>query len=1210
MHKIVFSVFMLTIVSLTSQAQSFWTRIEKSQISSRSGEERTIVPDKYETFHLDLAGLKSYLVDAPREEFRSTTKGLSLMVPNPDGRLENFIVFESPVMQPGLEAKFPSIKSYIAQHATDRSKSMRFAVSPYGFHAAVAAIDGEKYIDPYSSKNIDDYIVYNVADHHPDAYKGVAICGNDEDPREESINSFFNPMRNRTEEVTLRIFRVAMACTGEWGKKRGTVEKCLADINVMMNRMNVIYEKEMAMRFVLINDNEKIIFIDPNTDPYTDSDQGKVILGTNTGIINPRVTGGATAYDIGHVLSICFDIGGVAQGGSACQSNKANGVTCNNDNDLSGIVTRVMSHEVGHQLDAGHTWNICQPNEPETANQRSGDNAYEPGSGTSIMSYAGSCTVDNVATFNDEYFHVRSLQQMYAKTNQGGNAFACSDKMLTGNHYPANTMPTVEYTIPITTPFELKATAEDEDGDVLTYCWEQYDKGEAVALGSNTITGPLFRSFKPSVNGWTRFVPESNNILTGKLVTKNEVLPDKTRDLNWRLTTRDNHAGGAGVVWDSYKVKVTATAGPFKLIFPLTDNKFVVGQKVDVAWDVANTDNAPVNCKFVNIYASYSGALRNEDPNLVPLALNVPNDGGQEVFIPNRISNLLRIVIKAADNIFLTTSTIPSKVEEPTTPTVYFDAPSFIKVCQPSDGLASIKAIGFGGLTDNIQFSILSGIPSGATATFGATSLAPGAVTTLTVNSSGIVGSQTADIIVRAMVPGVDTIDRAITVQYVGGNINNIKTLLPVDGSETDALPKFQWEKKTDASRYRLELSKDAGFGNLIANATLTDSNYVSPSILEPGKVYYWRVTGINECGDGAKGITRAFITKAFNCFSATSGVQNIVLSGAGTPTAELSADVSAAGTVSDVNVKLIKADHSRTGDLVVSLISPSGKSVLLWSKKCGTSQNVNVGVDDQSPSFFQCPINTAKVYRPEGKLSDFNGESTQGIWKLKVEDQVSGSGGKLLEFNLEICASLTPKNPYLVKNETLKVYPTDRVNIGSQLLAAADDDNTADQLSFTIVEIPSRGTLLFNGQVIVAGATFSQTDINNGKLEYESTSNTNATDIFRFVVTDGAGGWINITNFNIDINEANPSPTNDAALLASLNIYPNPTFDQIYIVRGDNSVDFDKYEVRDITGRVVLTGILTSTHQTISVGSIISGVYSLNLLNGDNRISKKLIKI
>jgi hypothetical protein len=535
MQQIFLTALITFAVFYETTAQAFWQKIDAKSIVARSNEDRTIIPDKYETFSLDLVGMRSHLANAPLEEVKSKSKGVELELPMPSGRLEKFMVYESPVMQPGLAAKFPAIKSYIGVHISDKGKHVRFAVSPYGFHAAISALDGEKYIDPYSSKNIDDYIVYNTADHNPEAYKGVPLCGNDHDPRSESNNQFFNPIRSRTEEVSLRVFKVAMACTGEWGTKRGSVEKCLADINVMMNRMNVIYEKEMAMRFVLIDENDKLIFTNPSTDPYSNSDQGKVILGTNTGIINARVTGGAAAYDIGHVLSVCFDIGGVAQGGSACQSNKANGVTCNNDNDLSGVVTRVMAHEVGHQLDAGHTWNSCTSSDGQISDQRSPENAYEPGSGTTIMSYAGSCTIDDVAGNNDDYFHVRSLQQMYAKTNQGGNAFSCSDKIPTGNHYPEITLPTQEYTIPKSTPFVLTGSATDEDNDVLTYCWEQYDKGVEAVLGTNGVNGPLFRSFKPNAKGNIRFFPEPNSILTGKLTLKNEVLPESSRDLIFSL---------------------------------------------------------------------------------------------------------------------------------------------------------------------------------------------------------------------------------------------------------------------------------------------------------------------------------------------------------------------------------------------------------------------------------------------------------------------------------------------------------------------------------------------------------------------------------------------------------------------------------------------------------------------------------------------------
>ncbi|MBC7885895.1 MAG: hypothetical protein H7X99_10495, partial [Saprospiraceae bacterium] len=445
----------ILIFPVFSDAQSFWKKTVLSNIQSRSGEERTIIPDKYETFSLDFKGLQKYLLQAPLETAPNRkTSELLLDIPMPDGKLEKFKIYESPVMDKGISARYPSIKSYKGYQLSDKSAHIRFSLSPNGFHAGIDQIDGEKYIDPFSSKNTDDYIVYNVRDHNPDTYKGVDLCGVDDVDRSHSIVN--GPASRFAGEVELREYKMAMACTGEWGVKRGTVEKCLADINTMMIRMNLIYETEMAMRFVIIDDNDKLIFLNPLTDPYEDSDEGKKLVGLNTSKINALIP--SSSYDIGHVLSVCFDIGGVAQGGSACQSNKGNGVTCNNNNDLTSIVTRVLAHEVGHQFGASHTWNICT----SSADQRAPGTAFEPGSGSTIMSYAGTCGTDNVVTNEDAYFHVGSLDQMYEKTTTGGNAYTCADKIATGNHFPVLSMPVKSYVIPVSTPFELSASATDE----------------------------------------------------------------------------------------------------------------------------------------------------------------------------------------------------------------------------------------------------------------------------------------------------------------------------------------------------------------------------------------------------------------------------------------------------------------------------------------------------------------------------------------------------------------------------------------------------------------------------------------------------------------------------------------------------------------------------------------------------------------------------
>lgn len=1209
---------LLTIVNL--QAQNFWTKKDESKISLRNDDERTVIPEKYHVFSLELSNLKEYLRNTPMEG--ESARGLELQIPMSDGNLESYEVFEAPSMQAGLSAKFPSIKSYLAISKISKQKNIRFAVGPNGFYAAINALDGEKYIDPYSEKNIDDYIVYDVKDHKTDIYKNTPMCGVDDKVRANATH--FNPIASRSSGlVELRVFKLAMACTGEWGSKarRGTVEKCLADMNVMLTRMNAIYEKEMAIRFVMIEDNDKLIFLDAGSDPYV-TGGGKVILPSNTGVINPRITGGASSYDVGHVLHICNDIGGVAQGGSACQSNKGNGVTCNNDNDLTNIVTRVMAHEVGHQFDASHTWNICQPDDEGVDTQRAPNYAFEPGSGTTIMSYAGSCGTDDVMSNNDDYFHVGSLDQMYLKTYQGGNAFSCSDKVVTTNHFPEIKVPTQSYTIPISTPFELVGSATDEDNDVLTYCWEQYDLGPKVALGTNGAMGPLFRSYKPSAAGDVRFFPRANDILSGIFTSKVEVLPNVTRDLNFRLTVRDNNIQAGGVVWEDLRVGVTSAAGPFTITYPIVDAKFKVGQAVEVTWDVAKTDLPPVNCKLVNIYGSFSSALRNDDANMVPLALNVPNDGSQVIYIPNKISNFFRIVIKAADNIFLSSSRLPSRIEASTIPGIYV-APiqSEINICQPVLAEVNFITESLAGFTGDITFKYISGLPIGAIATFEKEKVTVGESNLLLINTDNVIGSQKGQLIIKAYADGADTVTRVILFNIEGGNLDHVRTLIPANGeSGVTALPKFSWNKKVDGKSYEIQVANNADFStaSLVAQSVLTDSIMSIQTILGKATIYYWRVRALNGCRNGEWSDVSAFITEALSCKLYNSGDQSIVISSGGTPTVELPLEITDSGSVSDVNIKLIKAEHTRSVDVVAYLVAPSGKEALLWNRQCGTQQNINIGLDDQSPNFFQCPINSGKVYRtatnnptvPAQKLEIFNGEQMKGTWKLKIEDKQSGSGGKLQELNLEICSNLTVEKPFIVRNDTLKIHPNDKLFITNILLLASDNNNPANEIIYTLVKVPAKGVLTFNGIVIAPGAKFTQADINSSKLRYESKFPNDATDYFSFTVYDGQGGWIGITNFNILADTNFPSGVNDINLDQDVFMYPNPTSQSINIVVSGNASNLTTYTLTDISGRGLITGKLSGTRTEIDTESIAKGVYFVTLTDGKQSVSKKLVKL
>ncbi|MCZ2101956.1 MAG: M12 family metallo-peptidase [Chitinophagales bacterium] len=1213
MIKQFFTCIIAFFVVFSGYSQAFFTKKDEATIRLRSTDERTVIPERYQVYTLDLNTMKSYLQEAPMEF--SGVRGLKIQIPMPDNSWRWFEVYESPVLQPGIAARYPSIKSYKAYGLDDRSMDMRIAISPMGFYAAVNTLDGEMYIDPYSEENIQDYIVYYVADQKSDLYKNIPMCGTDHDTRPDfEMMAQFN---HRSEQVIIREYRLAMACTGEWGsvRRRTTLEACIADINTMVTRLNSIFERELAIRFRIIDDNDKLIFLEPNTDPYEDAAEGLKIVFRNTEILNNLLPNGSLDYDVGHVLAVCFDIGGVVAGGTCTTPNKGNGVTCNTNNDLTKVVTRVMAHEIGHQFDGSHTWNICKGIEE----QRAANWAYEPGSGTTILSYAGSCGTDNVAGGNDEYFHVGSLIQMFAKTTPGGVAWECANKILTENHPPEAIVPEQKYIIPIGTPFWLTGDGYDVDGDELTYCWEQFDLGSPISLGTtDQPDGPLFRSVKPEKTANIRFIPKPASILTGQTAEKTEALPTVSRTLNFKLTVRDNNPIAEGVVWADYSVEVTDQAGPFKLTYPEHAEVFRVGQIITVTWDVANTNQAPVNCKKVNIFASYNSALRDDDPNLVLLAGEVDNNGAYVVTIPDRTTNLFRIIVKAADHIILSSSALPSKVINTEDP-AFFVAGDQVNmyVCQPDAGEILFKTLGLGGFDKDINFYVVEdSLPKGVRASFEYDVLKPGTNNLMTLNTDDVVGSQTGQVIVYAIAEGQDTIEFRTSIYVEGGNIDHVLTQAPADGSEglTGAI-RFEWNSKPDAVLYEIEVASSPDFTapHVFETWVTQDTFYKITQQIKESTIYYWRVRAYNHCKTGLWSEVKAFITIPLACKTYKSGLHEEIISSAANASASIPVFVDNTGTVSDININLIRANHSRLVDLSAYLVSPLGTEALLWTGKCGNQQNINVQLDDQAVDYFQCPINTGKLYRtdvPGGadKLERFNGEPMEGEWTLRLDDKFAGQGGKFYEFNLEVCASIDVASPYLVNNQRLDIHPGDIQYISKNLLEAQDADNTAEELTYTLVNIPAKGFVTFNGNKLTPGAQFTQSDLNNNRILYESLEDYEGTVYFDFTVYDGQGGWIGITQFEIFIDESIPVSITDINLEKEVFVYPNPANHLLNIVLSDKVSTFSHFVMTDIAGRVVMDGQLNAQMTELDVQKLEEGIYLMRLSDGNRLVTRKIV--
>ncbi|MBK8555101.1 MAG: hypothetical protein IPL65_04700 [Lewinellaceae bacterium] len=371
------------------------------------------------------------------------------------------------------------------------------------------------------------------------------------------------PTANRGAEldlnpVTLKVYRFACATTGEFSQDHGgTTASVLATMVNYTNELNAIYEGDLAIRLILVDDIENILFLDPATDPYTGTTVGGWLDQNPLAMIT--YLGSASKYDIGHVFAryLGGNASGVAWLSSCCTQLKGRGCS-SGTNPYGNDFFSTVSQEIGHQWSGLHTWNHCADiSEPSDWD---GDRC-EPGSGSTIMSYAGSCGGDNVQSFSDLYYQVCSI---FAIRNfvENGAGSTCGTDIVTGNNSPVVTIPLQDnFFIPISTPFELNGSAVDPDGDPMTYAWDEVDLGPLVPLGSPVGNSPLFRAYPPS-NKTNRVFPRIQSII-GNTSSVTEILPTYSRDLTFCLVARDNKAGGGGVGYDTVAFRSTTWRGRF-----------------------------------------------------------------------------------------------------------------------------------------------------------------------------------------------------------------------------------------------------------------------------------------------------------------------------------------------------------------------------------------------------------------------------------------------------------------------------------------------------------------------------------------------------------------------------------------------------------------------------------------------------------------------
>ena len=647
----------MAVVALTTfalsplcKAQSvFWSEVQISRSDAP-----TIEVSEFEPWALDVENLEAYLAKAPAgKAFDAKASTFILDLPMPDGRLERFSVVNSPVMASGLAHRFPEIQVFAGQGIDSPEATVRFDLTPQGFHGMILGAGETVYIDPYHPGERDLVIAYTRSAFYRFTTKKAEGCQALEHDGYRPLMEEASPQKGKKEVKTmgrmpvasnradngtqLRTYRLALACTGEYAQFHGgTVSNVLAAMNTSMARVNGIYERDACLTMEIIANNDDLIFLNGSSDPYNNGDGG-AMLSQNINTCNSII--GSSNYDIGHVYSTGG--GGVAYLQSPCGNLKAGGVTGQGAPVGDPFDVDYVAHEMGHQYGGNHTQN--------NSCNRASSAAYEPGSASTIMGYAGICS-PNLQSNSDDHFHNHSINEMIAFTvNGGGNS--CAVKTSTGNTIPTVSAGPDGLVVPISTPLELTASGSDADGDALTYNWEQYDLGPATASGDNNLTNPsgnqpIFRSFS-STSSPTRTLPRIPD-LVNNTSTIGEYLPDYSRNLKFKCSVRDNRAGGGGFADDLKTLSVTADAGPFLVQSPNGGGTATGNGILPVSWDVAGTNGNGVNCNAVDIYLSTDGGYT--FPTL--LLGGTPNDGSASVTLPNVSTSNARIKVKASNNIF------------------------------------------------------------------------------------------------------------------------------------------------------------------------------------------------------------------------------------------------------------------------------------------------------------------------------------------------------------------------------------------------------------------------------------------------------------------------------------------------------------------------------------------------------------------------------
>ncbi|BAO54215.1 hypothetical protein NMS_0206 [Nonlabens marinus S1-08] len=1074
------------------QGQELWVQSSKGALSKIPVEQRKIIPEEFETYNLDIAQLSTKLENAV-DRFSG---GASIAINFPVGgnEFESFEVFNAGSMEKALEEKYPNIRSYYGYSSDNTLNKIYFTITPKGFHGLIR---GERivHMDPYASSAKNSIMVYDRKDLKRDAQELFECETQDSGLNVEPLANP-NNIAKAFEDLTFHTYRMAISATSEYtayhndndASNGDAYSDALSGIVITLARVNSVFEQEISIRFTLVGNNDLLIYHlgrnKNNRSENFDNFSANQMIGANTGEINAVI--GSGAYDIGHIFSTGG--GGVASNSRCSNTTKGRGVTGIVTPEFDPFDIDYVSHEIGHQFGASHTfYNGCFGGSPSPQ-------PFETGSASTIMGYAGICA-PNVQDNSDAYFHLISLFEMQGQLANDACDVETNLKPL--NDTAPNSVSFTETTIPKSTPFKLigSSTTAPDSGEQYTYNWEQLDTGTAAQTGATqppvatNSTGPMFRSKFATIDP-TRYFPNLPDLANG-IDPKWETLPSVERSMRFFCTIRDNNPNGGQTSYGGVTLTVGA-AGPLTVSNP-ANNIWYAGSSETITWQVNGTGTATYS-ENVNIKLSTDGGLTYP----ITLLANTSNDGSAAITVPTGVlSTKARIMVEASNNYFFNINSGNFEIKAATFEIATVS--TLLASCSPSDTTLVFDYDAAPGFTELAVFTAQD-LPSGISAAFDQNNVSTDATAIMTISNTSTVapGAYPFKLVVTT---ASATVEKELTLKIFNNSIGEVQLTSPVNGAQNQVSnPILSWEDLGSAATYIVQISLNPDFSTITETINVGNATSYQPTNLLPGQIYYWSVKPFNDCIAGEFTTVYAFQTAQEVCksyanatFFNENSTQNDQWATNSNNAVSAYINIPDDIEVTDVSFSM-KATHSDTGDLKMQFRAPSGTFSEVYNRECAAGRNIDVTVTDNATQAFGCdPGYTGALMGdvlPGQAFTRFHGQSAKGQWELLVTDREADSNGGTFElFKINVCGRLQYVNEFNSTVNSLTAGFDQSTTVDASNLNITQTGTATNALIYVITKVPVYGTIQLNGIDLTMGDTFTQADIDSGSIAYQHTS-------------------------------------------------------------------------------------------------------------------------